>query len=168
MIFSRSVSVGTKPLPPKPTAIGLGLVGILLLVAAGFLASSAYNLQQTGIRVQAEVVALERRGDAYFPVFVFKETKGREVTVRSSVSSKSYLVGDPIPALYDPTSPLDAEVDDAVMLYFPAFIIAFIGSLFLLGMFAVWKLLPFFERAYENERFRHRTSVGKVERERAE
>lgn len=155
MRSSRSFSFGTKPLPPKPTAFGLGIVGIILLLGAGLLAKSTYELEQTGIRVQAVVVKLERSEGSHFPVFKFRDEKGRELTVRSSTSSKSYFVGDPIPILYDPQNPLDAQVDEPLMLYLLPGIFGIIGILFLFGMFLVLKILPFFERAYDQQRAHH-------------
>jgi hypothetical protein len=153
--FSRSISFGTKPLPPKPTGIGLGLVGILLLLGAGLLAKSTYELEQSGVRTQAVVVKLERSKSSHYPVFRFRDVKGRELTVRSSTSSKSYFVGDSIPILYDPQSPLDAYVDEPLMLYLLPGIFGILGILFLFGMFMVLKMLPFFERAYDQQRAHH-------------
>lgn len=150
-----SFSVGTKPLPPKPTAVALGLVGFFLLSGSALIAKSTYELQQTGVRTQAEVVGVERSGNAYFPVFRFRDAKGREFVVRSSTSSKSYYVGDRIPILYDLKSPLDAKVDEVLMLYLLPGILGLIGALFLFGMFAVLKMLPFFEKAYDEQRARH-------------
>lgn len=155
MKFSQPFSFGTKPLPPKPTAIGLGLVGFVLLVTAALVAKSTYDLEQAGVRTQAVVVALERSGDSYFAVFRFRDTKGREHTVRSNVSSKNYFAGDGIPILYDPESPLNAVVDKPLMLYLLPGIFGLLGLLFLLGMFMVLKMLHFFERVYDKQRADH-------------
>ena len=153
--FSRSIRFGTKPLPPKPTGFALGIIGIILLIGAGLLAKSTYELEKTGVRTQAVVVKLERSKSVHYPVFRFRDVKGRELIVRSSTSSKRYFVGDPIPILYDPESPLDAQVDEPLMLYLLPGIFGILGALFLFGMFMVLKFLPFFERAYDQQRARH-------------
>jgi len=155
MAISRSFSFGTKPLPPKQTAYALGLVGVILLVASSLFAKSTYELQQTGIHTKAEVIKIERQESSYFPVFRFHDIKGREFTVRSSASSKSYFVGDSIPILYDSQSPLDAQVDDLQMLYLLPAIFGLLGVFFFLGMFFVLKMLPFFEKVYDAQRAHH-------------
>jgi hypothetical protein len=150
-----SYGFATKSLPPKPTAVALGLVGLALLIVAGLLARSTYELEQSGIRTEAVVIKLERSGGSYFPVFEFRDVKGREHRVRSNTSSKDYLEGDAIPILYDPDKPLDARVDRPLMLYLLPGILGLIGTLFFFGMFMVYKMLPFFERAYDAQRARH-------------
>lgn len=139
-------------MPPKPTAYALGLVGLLLLVSAALVAKSTYELEQTGIRTQGVVVQLERSGDSHYPVFKFRDVKGRVHTIRSNVSAKTYFKGDAVPILYDPDSPLDAEVDEFLMLYLMPGILGLLGILFLFGMFMVAIMLPFFEKAYEKQR----------------
>lgn len=138
----------TKPLPPKPTAIAMIMVGCLLLVGAGLWGKSAYDLGQNGIRTEALVVQLERPESAYFPVFVFKDIKGREHTVRSSASSRSYVVGHTVPTVYNPATPLNAEIDRPLMLYIGPGIIGFIGVMFFLGAALVLRIMPMMERAY--------------------
>ena len=150
-----SYGFATKPLPPKPTAIGLGLVGLILLLAAGWLAHSTYQLEQSGVHTEAVVVKLERSGGSYFPVFEFRDVQGRDHTVRSNTSSKDYFEGDAIPILYDPERPLGARVDRPLMLYLLPGILGLIGTLFFFGMFMVLILLPFFEKAYDAQRARH-------------
>lgn len=152
MSFIHHYNIESKPLPPKPTAYVLGLVGFALLIFTGFLVNSTNELEKDGIRVQGKVIKLERNEGSHFPVYKFTDIKGRELTVRSSSSSKSYFVGDSIPILYDAKNPLEAKVDEPLMLYIFPLITGFVGILFLSGGLLVFKVLPFFEKVYEKQK----------------
>ena len=136
-------------------AYGIGLVALILFIISVLTAYAVYKLEQNGIHTEAEVIKLERSGGSYFPVFKFQDIKGRELTVKSSTSSESYFVGDIIPIIYDAHSPLSAKVNDPLMLYLLSMITGFLGSLFLFSMFFILKALPFFEKAYDQQRAKH-------------
>ena len=152
MRLTRRYEFRSKPLPPKPTAVGLGIVGTILLAVAAAVALSTYKLKQTGVRATATVVELERSEGSYFPVFAFEDSEGRRHAVRSNTSSKSYLEGDTVAILYPPGRPLDARIDNAVMLYLLPGIFLLLGVGFLGGTLLVLKALPYFERRYDEQR----------------
>ena len=117
----------------KARTVGIGFIAVacLLLTLSCFLTRKTLHLKHVGLRTQGIVVMLERSGSAHYPVFRFKDAKGRSFEIRSSQSSFSYSPGDKITVVYDPEQPLSAQIDDAMSMYFGPVFIALFGSIFL-------------------------------------
>ncbi len=114
-------------------------VGCLLLTTSYFLTRKTLHLKHVGLHTQGIVVLLERSGSEHYPVFRFKDAKGRSFEIRSSVSSVSYSPGDKLTVVYDPDQPLSAQIDDAMSMYFGPVFIALFGSVFLMvGCVVYW------------------------------
>lgn len=117
----------------KARTVGIGFIAVacLLLSISYFLTRKTLHLRHTGLHTQGIVVMLERSGSYHYPVFRFKDAKGRSFEIRSSVSSVSYSPGDKIAVVYDSEQPLSAQIDDAMSMYFGPAFIALFGSIFL-------------------------------------
>lgn len=64
MIFSKIVSFKTGPATPRTTMIGMIVAASILFVLTLLTTRMAYELDQTGVRVQAKVIQFIDAGDA--------------------------------------------------------------------------------------------------------
>jgi hypothetical protein len=115
------------------------LIGIGLLVGAGYVYSNTSKFVTGARKAQGTVVAL--RSGA--PEVKFRAHDGREVQFTSSVSSKppSYSVGDAVEVLYRQEQPEDAEINALMTLWLGVMVLGGLGSVFSLvgaGLVFAW------------------------------
>lgn len=118
------------------------LLTLMVLVEAGIatvLLSNALERRDTWSKGVATVSALEKRGEAWEPVFKLT-ADGREYSIRSSVSSNppAYRVGEQVEMLYPAENPREAVTNSFGGLYvWPTVLygMAVMESVLVLGLF---------------------------------
>ncbi len=85
---------------------------------------------------EATVVKVEKRGDSYYPLYVYYDNQEREHTKEGlGVQPASHKVGDSREILYDPLRPEEAKFDSFLSLWLLPSILAGIGLIpFTMGM----------------------------------
>ncbi len=128
-------------------------VGILLTVGGSIWAWNSFSFTQRAKATKGTIVAIDeqvserkhngevtRRTFTYAPVFVFRDTQGREYTVTASVRSakRDYELGQEVAVLYDPADPQKASVDSFVALWLGPLALGFLGIVFSgIGLFMI-------------------------------
>jgi len=119
------------------------LLGVALLVGAGFAAWSEIRFRGVAVEADARIVEMRRntsrdrdgnRSETWTPVFAFRGPDGQEVRVRSSVSSNPPCcrVGDVVRVRYDPARPERATMTGFMDTWFPTVLLGGMGAVFLL------------------------------------
>jgi uncharacterized protein DUF3592 len=99
-----------------------GVVGLVLLGVCTLLVLNAREFRSTAVATTGTVVGYEthydtdegRRSETYSPVVRFTAPDGRQVEVRTNVSSsRRPRVGEQVKVLYQPDDPQDARIDTA-------------------------------------------------------
>jgi Protein of unknown function (DUF3592) len=116
--------------------------GLVCLGAAGYSWRQTSQLLEAGERTQGSVVAIDydaRRG-LQFPIVAFRDRRGRpyQVELRTATSSRRYVLGEPLPLIYDPAEPTAARADDETLLYVASRILGTMGGIgMLIGVAAL-------------------------------
>lgn len=108
----------SKTLSPKAARIVLGVLGVTLTAAAGYLGYHKHRDLAARAGAKGVVEELVERKDSsgkptYAPKFAFKDAKGAEFHVTSSSSSAApgYRKGQSVDVLYQPGAPEKATID---------------------------------------------------------
>lgn len=124
----------------KPALVGivLSIFGAVMLAICIHWGYSEHRLLTQGAHAIATIVAVERNGGSYYPVFRFRDAHDRSIEVRSQTSSRRYKAGDTVPVVYDSVSPLEAEIDEGMMNYLGPVIFGGLGMLLFSVVALVW------------------------------
>lgn len=106
-------------------------IGVLLLLFAGYFGWRQFRFITTAPQYTAVVVALERSGKTYYPVFEFRDAGGKTRRAYGSVGSSppAFKVGETAEILYD-SSDNSATQRGFFSEWFVALILGFIGTVF--------------------------------------
>ena len=113
------------------------LVGIGLLVGAGFMTKNTMEFMDVALSTEGTIVSSRSSysdgSTTYAPVieYVLPES-GHKITFKHSVSSShpGWSIGDRVKVLYHPNDPQDAMMDDGWFNWFGSIILGGIGSVF--------------------------------------
>lgn len=117
-----------------------GLVGVLMLIAAGLLYQNTTKFIASASRAQGEVIDLLRvessrrnSSDTWRPMVHFKLPSGEiiEFTPSSSSSPPAYDKGEIVEVFFNPADPKDARLDGFFDLWGGAAIVGGLGAVFL-------------------------------------
>lgn len=158
------IAVGKDNAAGLAARIVFGLVGVVLLSVAVWMAASSYRLQRDGLRAPGEVIELVRRRDSdgdttWAPVFRFTTAAGEVMEVQSSVSSApaSHAVGEAVQVLYRPQEPHAARIDGFFAMWGLALILGAMGA-----VFGAVSALLFLAAARSRRRMRHLDRVAQT------
>jgi len=121
---------------------------ILFLTVAFFLYRQTESFVRSASRTQGTVTKLVYSGKDSFPIYMFKDSRGVEHTIKSLSGSypAAYQVGDKVGVIYQPDKPDNAEIDQFFDVWIWPIAFAGFGVLFLLFRFVVI-VFNFFSRS---------------------
>jgi hypothetical protein len=134
----------------KLVALVTMLPGLVLLMVCVLTYQSARSFVDEAQNTTGTVVDLSERSDSdgdtmYYPVFVFRDAKGEEHRIHSSVGSSppAHQEGEEVTVLYLPDDPTEAKIEGFFSLWlWPVvtgvlafFFLAFPVGLFIAGVF---------------------------------
>ena len=112
------------------------LVGLGMLVGAGFLITSTNEFINAAVSANGEVIGLESRssddGTTYAPIVEFTTADRQRIEFTSSSSSNppAYSTGEAVEVLYLADNPLDAKINGFMDLWFGSLMLVVMGGIF--------------------------------------
>ncbi len=119
----------------------LGIIGIILLVAATIVSINKVKFIEGAEIAQGEIInyTLERSASkpgttVFYPHVRFISSDNQTIEFRSGVASnrKPYTLGSPVSVVYNPQNPEEAEINSFMRLWFLPFALSFMALIFLI------------------------------------
>ncbi|EKE77176.1 DUF3592 domain-containing protein [Gallaecimonas xiamenensis] len=117
-----------------------GALGLIMSLAAGYLAWSKVQFIEGAQQVEGEVIDLHQSrssgssSSSYYPEILYVTQSGEALTHVSSTGSSppAYDIGERVPVYYDPKNPRKVEYGSGFSLYGAAIILGILGGTFLI------------------------------------
>lgn len=119
------------------TSYLFSFIGIAILIGTISIALNTFHFLAQSKVTTGKVIQLvpnqsSDSGYTYAPVILFTLEDNKSVKFQSSVSSNppAHSIGDTVPVIYDPVSPVHAEINSFFNLWFGPLVLGFLGMVF--------------------------------------
>lgn len=128
-------------------AIVCYVTAVIALWIGFYMRSKLKRLLDHSLRAEGRIVSFEEGvttssevlTKAFYPVFVFKDSEGKEYRVRSSIGRNrdAHFVGERVDVAYRPEAPEEAIMDVNTWINVPRICFCVAGTAFLFGTMAI-------------------------------